>query len=95
MARLLSSIPGIGPITATALAATVPDATMFRSGREFAAWLGLTPKQKSTGGKDLFGRVTKQGNSYLRHLLVIGGTQRRSVSKGTVPGRRWLDRSSA
>ena len=72
MAKLLSSIPGIGPITATALAATVPDATMFRSGREFAAWLGLTPKQHSTGGKDRLGRITKQGDSYLRHLLVIG-----------------------
>lgn len=45
---------------------------MFRSGREFAAWLGLTPKQKSTGGKDRLGRITKQGDSYLRHLLVIG-----------------------
>lgn len=52
MAKLLSSIPVIGPITATALAATVPDQSMFRSGREFAAWLGLTPKQNSTGGKD-------------------------------------------
>ncbi len=72
MAKLLSLIPGIGPITATALAATVPDATMFRSGREFAAWLGLTPKQNSTGGKDRLGRITKQGDSYLRHLLVIG-----------------------
>ncbi|WP_257187460.1 MULTISPECIES: IS110 family transposase [Bradyrhizobium] len=72
MAKLLSSIPAIGPITATALAATVPDATMFRSGREFAAWLGLTPKQHSTGGKDRLGRITKQGDSYLRHLLVIG-----------------------
>lgn len=72
MAKLLSSIPGVGPITATALAATVPDPTMFRSGREFAAWLGLTPKQNSTGGKDRLGRITKQGDSYLRHLLVIG-----------------------
>ncbi len=72
MAKLLSSIPGIGPITATALAATVPDASIFRSGREFAAWLGLTPKQNSTGGKDRLGRITKQGDSYLRHLLVIG-----------------------
>jgi transposase len=61
MAKLLSSSPGIGPITATALAATVPDPTMFRSGREFAAWLGLTPKQNSTGGKDRLGRITKQG----------------------------------
>nr|WP_247457004.1 transposase [Bradyrhizobium sp. 166] len=48
VARLLASIPGVGPITATALAATVPDPTMFRSGREFAAWLGLTPKQKAS-----------------------------------------------
>ncbi|MGY4281578.1 transposase [Bradyrhizobium sp. LM2.7] len=71
MAKLLSSIPGIGPTTSTALAATVPDPTIFRSGREFAAWLGLTPKQNSTG-KDRLGRITKQGNSYLRHLLVIG-----------------------
>ncbi len=66
------SMPGVGPITATALAATVPDPTMFRSGREFAAWLGLTPRQNSTGGKDRLGRITKQGDSYLRHLLVIG-----------------------
>ncbi|TWB46942.1 transposase IS116/IS110/IS902 family protein [Bradyrhizobium sacchari] len=72
MAKLLSSIPGMGPITATALAATVPDAAIFRSGREFAAWHGLTPKQNSTGGKDRLGRITKQGDSYLRHLLVIG-----------------------
>jgi transposase len=72
IARLLASIPGVGPITATALAATVPDPTMFRSGREFAAWLGLTPRQNSTGGKDRLGRITKQGDSYLRHLLVIG-----------------------
>jgi transposase len=72
MAKLLSSIPGIGPITATALAATVPDPTIFRSGREFAAWLGLTPKQNTTGGKDRLGRITKQGDAYLRHLLVIG-----------------------
>ncbi len=70
MAKWLCSIPGIGPITATALAATVPDATVFRSGREFAAWLGLPPKQNSTGGKDRLGRITKQGDSYLRHLLV-------------------------
>jgi transposase len=72
VARLLASIPGVGPITATALAATVPDPTMFRSGQEFAAWLGLTPRQNSTGGKDRLGRITKQGDSYLRHLLVIG-----------------------
>lgn len=59
VARLLASIPGVGPVTATALAATVPDPTMFRSGREFAAWLGLTPRQNSTGGKDRLGRITR------------------------------------
>lgn len=72
IAKLLSSTPGVGPITATALAATVPDPTMFRADREFAAWLGLTPKQHPTDGKDRLGRITKQGDSYLRHLLVIG-----------------------
>ncbi|OCK60076.1 hypothetical protein LMTR3_21085 [Bradyrhizobium sp. LMTR 3] len=72
MAKFLSSIPGIGPRTATALAATAADPTIFRCGREFAAWLGVTPKQNSTGGKDLLGRITKQGDSYLRHLLFIG-----------------------
>nr|WP_244621064.1 transposase [Bradyrhizobium yuanmingense] len=95
MAKLLSSIPGIGPITATALAATVPDATMFRSGREFAAWLGLTPKQHSTGGKDRLGRITKQGDSYLGHLLVIGARNVVRYPKGTLPGWRRLDRSPA
>ncbi|MGY4167618.1 transposase [Bradyrhizobium sp. USDA 4529] len=66
MAKLLSSIPGIGPITATALAATVSDSTMFRSGREFAA--GLARRLS----KDRLGHITKQGDAYLRHLLVIG-----------------------
>lgn len=70
--RLLATIPGIGPITATALAATVPDPSAFRSGREFAAWLGLTPRQNSSGGKARLGGITKQGDRYLRHLLVLG-----------------------
>lgn len=72
MCRLLSSVPGIGPITATALVATLGDASAFGSGRELAAWLGLTPRQSSTGGKTRLGRITKQGNPYLRHLLVMG-----------------------
>ena len=81
MAKLLSSIPGVGPITATALAATVPDPTMFRSGREFAAWLGLTPKQNSTGGKDRLGRITKQailisGTCWSSERVTSFGTQR-------------------
>jgi transposase len=73
-ARRLSSIPGIGPVGATALAASVADPRQFRSGREFAAWLGLTPLQNSSGGKDRLGRISKMGNRYVRKLLVLGAT---------------------
>ena len=72
--RRLSTIPGIGFITATALAATVVDAKVFRSGRQFAAWLGLVPKQHSSGGKDRMGGISKLGDRYLRHLLFVGAT---------------------
>jgi transposase len=74
IARRLSTIPGIGPVGATALAASVVDPGQFRSGREFAAWLGLTPSQNSSGGKDRLGRITKMGDRYLRRLLVVGAT---------------------
>jgi transposase len=74
VARRLSTIPGVGPVGATALAASVADPSQFRSGREFAAWLGLTPSQNSSGGKDRLGRITKMGDRYLRKLLVIGAT---------------------
>ena len=72
--RRLETIPGIGFITATALAATVGDAKVFRSGRQFAAWLGLVPKQHSSGGKERMGGISKMGDRYLRHLLVVGAT---------------------
>ena len=68
----LASIPGIGPITASALAASVPDPTIFKSGRSLAAWIGLVPRQTSTGGKQRLGRISKQGDQYLRWLLVAG-----------------------
>lgn len=74
MVRRLATIPGIGPVGATALAASVGDPRQFRSGRQFAAWLGLTPLQKSSGGKEHLGRITKMGDKYLRKLLVIGAT---------------------
>ena len=74
VARRLSTIPGIGPVGATALAASVADPGQFRSGREFAAWLGLTPSQNSSGCKDRLGRITKMGDRYLRKLLVVGAT---------------------
>ena len=70
----LATIPGIGIITATALSAAVTDPALFRSGREFAAFLGLVPRQNSSGGKDRLGRISKMGDGYLRKLLVVGAT---------------------
>jgi len=72
--RRLATIPGVGPITASAIAATVPDACLFRSGLQFAAWLGLTPQPRSSGGKERLGRISRQGNAYVRRLLVTGMT---------------------
>jgi transposase len=72
VSQRLATIPGIGPIIATAIAATVPDPSVFRSGREFAAWLGLVPRQNCTGGKVRLGGISKRGDSYLRRLLVNG-----------------------
>jgi len=68
----LESIPGIGVIGATAIAATVPDPKVFRSGRDFAAWIGIVPRQDSTGGKHKLGPISKQGDRYLRRILVVG-----------------------
>ena len=70
----LAAIPGIGVITAPALVATVSDIHAFRSGRQFAAWLGLVPRQNSSGDKVRLGGISKQGDRYLRRLLVIGAT---------------------
>ena len=74
VAMRLATIPGIGPVGASALAASVSDPHQFRSGREFAAWLGLTPLQKSSGGKERQGRISKMGDKYLRKLLIVGMT---------------------
>jgi transposase len=73
---LLRTIPGIGPITASAIVATAGDGHQFRSGREFAAWLGLTPLNRSSGGKERLGRISKMGDRYVRRLLVAGMTSR-------------------
>jgi transposase len=70
--RRLATVPGIGPLTATALIASIGDTTRFRSGRDLSAWLGLTPQPRSSGGKHRVGRTSKQGNSYLRRLFVQG-----------------------
>jgi transposase len=84
--RRLASIPGIGPIIASAISAAVPDAGVFRSGRQFAAWLGLVPKQNSTGGKERLGGITKSGDRYLRRLLVIGATGLIRYRRENIPG---------
>ena len=70
--RRLETIPGIGVIGATAIDATVADPKAFRSGRDFAAWIGLVPRQDSTGGKQKLGHISKQGDQYLRRILVVG-----------------------
>jgi transposase len=72
LSQRLATIPGVGPIGASALAASVTDPGQFRSGREFAAWLGLTPRQNSSGGKERQGRITRMGDRYLRKLLFVG-----------------------
>ena len=74
VAQRLATIPGIGVITASALAATVSDPGQFTSGRQFAAWLGLTPRANSSGGKARLGHISKMGDQYLRRLLVNGMT---------------------
>jgi transposase len=90
VSRLLAEVPGIGPIGAATLALTV-DPRAFRSGRHFAAWLGLTPKENSTGGKQRLGGISRQGNERLRQLLVLGAT---SVIRVAKPGNKhasaWL-----
>jgi transposase len=72
--RLLATIPQIGPIIASAIVATVGDASRFKSGRQFAAWIGLVPIQNSSGGKERLGGITKAGDKYLRQLLVLAAT---------------------
>jgi len=72
LSQRLEAIPGVGLLIATALVASVPDPSVFRSGRDLSAWIGLVPKQNSTGGKERLGSISKAGNRYLRSLLVVG-----------------------
>lgn len=88
--RRLTTIPGVGPITAAAIKALVPDIAGFKSARHFAAWMGLTPKPHSSGGKERLGSISKMGNATLRTLLVVGATSvLRHVRKGA-GGPEWL-----
>ena len=90
--RRLEQIPGIGPIVATALVAEIGDWKQFRSGRNLAAWIGLVPKQHSTGGKERLGSITKQGNRYLRWLLVAGAMAVIRYARQHGTKRLWLAR---
>ena len=90
--RRLEKIPGIGPIVATALVAEVGDWKAFSSGRNLAAWIGLVPKQHSTGGKDRLGGISKQGNRYLRWLLVAGAMAVIRYARQHGTKRLWLAR---
>jgi transposase len=90
VSRRLGTIPGVGPLIATAIAATMLDPSHFRSCREFAAWLGLVPKQNSSGGKERLGRISRQGNRYLRRLLVVGATSVLRHDRAKLAGNGWL-----
>jgi len=90
-ARRLMEIDGIGPLTATAIRAAAGDASAFASGRDFAAWLGLVPRQASTGGKPRLLAITKRGNSYVRRLLVHGARSAlRKLETAATPMGHWL-----
>lgn len=92
VARRLMTIPGIGPIAATAIVALAPQAATFDTGRDFAAWLGLAPLQHSTGGKQKLGRISKMGERTIRRLLIIGGSVvvRQATMRGA-PAGSWLE----
>ena len=94
-ARRAGELLGVGPITSSALVATVPDARVFKSGRQFGAWLGLTPRQHSSGGKTRLGRISLRGNVYLRTLLIQGARSTLQSALRVEPSRasrlqRWI-----
>jgi transposase len=90
--RRLMTIPGIGPITASAISAAVPSPALFRSGRQFAAWLDLTPRPHSSGGKERLGGISKQGDGAIRRLLVVGATSVIRRARQETPGKTWAKR---
>jgi transposase len=87
--RRLETIPGIGPIIASAIAATVTEPQLFASGRQLSAWLGLVPRQRSSGGKERLCGITKQGDPYIRKLLIIGATAVLRFSRDRAPTADW------
>jgi len=96
IARRLQTMPGVGPLTALAVEAFAPDMSSFKSGRDFAAWLGLVPRQHSSGGKERLGRVSKEGQADIRRLLIIGAMSRLNwLGRKTIPKGTWLARMLA
>ncbi|MEM1150270.1 MAG: IS110 family transposase [Pseudomonadota bacterium] len=92
-ARRLQTMPGVGPLTALAVEAFAPDMSTFKSGRDFAAWLGLVPRQHSSGGKERLGRVSKAGQSDIRRLLIVGAMSRLNwMGLKSIPEGSWLAR---
>ena len=87
-AQRVMRLSGVGALTASAVAATVADPTQFRCGRQFAAWLGITPRQYSTGGRPRLGRITRRGDTYLRGLLVQGARSALQAALRSAPPRR-------
>ena len=95
-ARRLQTMPGVGPLTAVAVEAFGPDMAQFETGRDFAAWLGLVPRQHSSGGKERLGRMTKAGQVDIRRLLIIGAMSRLGwLGQRTIPEGSWLARMLA
>ena len=89
-------MPGVGPKTALAFEAFAPDMSCFRRGRHFSAWLGLVPKQHSTGGKDPLGRVSERGQKDIRGLLIIGAMSLiQAATRFSMPEGSWLARMLA
>ncbi len=95
-AHRLQTMPGVGPLTAVAVEAFGPDMAQFKTGRDFAAWLGLVPRQHSSGGKERLGRMTKAGQADIRRLLIIGAMSRLNwLGQRTIADGSWLSRMLA
>lgn len=95
-ARHLQTMPGVGPLTALAVEAFAPDMAQFKCGRDFAAWLGLVPRQHSSGGKERLGRISKAGQADIRRLLIIGAMTRIvGRARHKIPANSWIGRMLA
>lgn len=90
MARRLTTIPGVGPIIAATVRATIQDPTTFRTGRDLAAWIGITPKANSSGGKERLSVISKRGNKQLRTLLIVGATSILKQARRSVNLPAWI-----